>query len=413
MRKMELSIPSKPGIIGVFRHRDYALLWAGQLVSNLGDAFHSLALLWLVKELTGSALLMGTVMAFYTIPMVVVGPVAGVVADRMEKRRLMILSDVIRAVLVGALALLYGLRLLPVEVVIIFALATGTATAFFVPAGQGSLVFLVEPDELTQANSFAMVTRQISQLVGPVLAGLVVAAWGVAPAFWADAASFMVSVIALVAMRFRSQAESGGTTLMGVWRDMKAGFGTMARHPIIRWIFPLGIVINFLLGPGPVLLPIYAEQISTLGVAALGFIQSAMGAGMLAGSILIGTAGARWPKGRTVIFGLLGIGLAVIGSGLARNLGPAIMAFGVMGLFTVTVNVPIMTLIQQETPPEQQGRIFSALMAAATAAMPVSMTVGGALGDWFGVHAVYLGMGVASSLLACSLFFIPPLRQAR
>ncbi|BAS26546.1 hypothetical protein LIP_0689 [Limnochorda pilosa] len=398
---------------GVFAHRDFRLLWLGQLVSNLGDSFLNLALLWLVKELTGSALLMGTVMAAYSLPFVLVGGIAGVYADRWEKRRLMIACDLLRAGLLAVFVALYFADAVSWHLVLPMAVAMGSATAFFEPARQGSLVYLVKEHELTQANSFSMLTRQAAQMAGPVLAGLVVATWSVGVAVVIDLVTFLVSAAALGLMRLATPRKAAGRGLGAALADLKEGLAALVGHPVLRWVFPLGIVGNFLFGPIPVLLPLFADQVSTLGPVAMGYLEGAAGAGMLLGSLVIGVVGGRWRKGRTGITAFFGMSLATIAFGLSRSLAPAVAGFTAWGFFNPLINVPITTMAQQEIPAEQHGRVFGVFLAAIMAAQPISMAFGGVLGDALGVRAVYTGSGVIFLGLALFAASLRPLREAR
>jgi MFS family permease len=398
-------------LLGVFRHREYALLWLGQLVSNLGDSFQTLALAWLVKEQSGSSLLVGTVLASYLVPMVALGPVAGVLADLFDKRKLMIAADLVRMALVSLLAILYGLGLFHVWTIILLAFLTGAATALFDPARQGSLTLLVDEHELAQANSFAMVTRQGSQLIGPTIAGLVIARWGIGTAVWANAASFAISAALLGLMRFTSVERETPRSLRGAWDDLKDGLHTVTHHPLLRLVLPVGMAVNFLLGPIPVLLPVYTGHLSRLGAAALGYLQTSSAVGMLLGSLLMGLVVNRWAKGRTAISGLIGAGIGITGLGVVSTLPLAGFSLGLFGISMVLVNVPLVTVIQRETPVEQQGRVFSVFMSTTTAAQPLAMAVGGWLGDAIGIHAVYVAIGILFTALSLGIAAIPALRE--
>ncbi|MGE5508864.1 MAG: MFS transporter [Chitinophagales bacterium] len=397
-------------IPGVFRHREYALLWLGQLVSNLGDAFQTLALAWLVKERSGSNLLIGTVLAAYLLPMVALGPVAGVIADQFNKRKLMIAADLFRMALVVILALLHDVGPLHAAVIVFLALLMGAATALFDPARQGSIPYLVPEAELGQANSFAMLTRQLSQLLGPVVAGVVIGRWGVGPAFWANAASFAVSAAFLSQMRFQSSIRVQ-RSLGGVWEDMKAGLQTITHHPLLRLILPSGMLVNFLLGPVPVMLPSYAGQLSRRGAMALGYLQSTSAVGMLIGSLLVGLTVKRLGKGYMAIGGLVVAGLGIVALSEATTLTAAGLALGLFGICMVFVNVPLITVIQSETPVELQGRIFSVFMSTTTAAQPLAMAVGGGLADMIGVRSIFLGVGILFILTSLGIASIRPLRE--
>ncbi len=184
-------------LFSVFYHKDYSLLFAGQFVSNLGDRFNGLALAWLVKILTGSTLLMGVVLATEAGAAVLAGLLAGAVVDRANKRLILILSDACRAIIVALFAILYSIHLLHPWLIVLFAALMGAGAAMFSPARQSVMTRTVNNSELSSANSFAMVTRQMSMVIGPALAGISVSCWGIAPSFWIDSASYVVSIVSI------------------------------------------------------------------------------------------------------------------------------------------------------------------------------------------------------------------------
>lgn len=391
---------------GALRHRDFRLLWGGQLVSNLGDAASALALSWLVQEQTHSAVMVGAVITAFAAPMILAAPVVGLVLDRVDKRGLMVWRDLIRAGLIGLLATLYELGHLTMAAVPVFALAAGTATAFFEPARQASLIYLVQEEELPQANALSMLTRQIAQLAGPAVAGLAVARWGVAATLWFHAVSYGLSALALASMRWRStvrpQQEPG---LRGALHDLKAGLSLIAGHPLLCHIFALAVLVNFAMAPVAVLLPLYAQSVLRDGPVGLGVVQGAMGAGMLAGSLVMSSWGGRWRKGPTGILGLWGMALSMLAASMSRKLGWAAAAFLAWGACNPLVNVPVVTLVQHEVPAERQGQAFAGLMAATVAAQPLGMAIGGLVGDRWGASTALLAVSAAlgiTSLMATS-----------
>lgn len=398
---------------GALAHRDFRLLWLGQLVSNLGASFLNLALLWLVKELTGSALLMGTVMACYALPFVLVGGIAGVFTDRWEKRWVMIGSDLARAGVLGLFLILSFTDRVSWQILLPMAAVMGSATAFFEPARQGSLVYLVDGPELTQANSLTLLTRQAAQMAGPVLAGLVVAAWGVDTAVAVNLGAFLISATLMGFMRLRTPRNSSGPGLDATLADLKEGLQTVSRHPVLRWVLPLGVLGSFLVAPIFVLLALYTDEVSSLGAIALGYLQGAAGAGMLLGSLVLSVLGGGWRKGRTGITALFGMSAATVGLGVAPSLGLAVASFAAWGFFTPLLNVPLTTLVQQETPAAQHGRVFGVFLAGMWAAQPVAMSLGGVLGDTLGVRAIYTGSGIIFLGLALFAAALRPLREAR
>ncbi|MBE3597623.1 MAG: MFS transporter [Limnochordaceae bacterium] len=285
---------------------------------------------------------------------------------------------------------------------------------FFEPARQSSLIHLVDPGELSQANAVSMLTRQIAQLVGPTAAGLVVARWGIASALWFHAASYGVSALAVASMRWRSEP---GLTTPGRWPgaidDLKAGLRMIGAHPLLRIVFALAVVVNFAMAPVPVVLPLYVATVTHQGPVGLGLVQGTMGMGMLAGSLLMSAVGGRWAKGPTGIGGLWTMASSMLLAGWSRTPLGAGLAFAAWGAAGPLVNVPVVTLVQQQVPPERQGQAFAAFMAATVAAQPVGMLLAGLVGDRWGAPAVFLAVSLLLAAVSLAATAARPLRFAR
>ncbi|MHB1628816.1 MAG: MFS transporter [Bacilli bacterium] len=406
------------GLLPVFYHKDYTLLFIGQLVSNLGNTFNSLALAWLVKILTGSTVLMGLVLAVEAGTAVLAGLIAGAVVDRSNKRLILILSDAGRAVIVALFVLLYSTRLLRPWLIVLVAALMGIGTAMFSPARQSVMTRTVESSELSSANSFAMVSRQVSMVFGPALAGVSVSYWGIAPSFWIDSASYAVSIASVAFMRpqpfMRSQpADLASGTKLSLLKEIGEGFSTMIRHRLLKWVFFLAIVGNFLFGPVPVLLPFYVERLGSHGAAALGYIEGAMGLGMLLSAIFTGLLGSRLRKGIITLAGVWGMGLSMLLAALSTNLATALAAFWLFGWFNMWVTISMFTIVSQETPPTMQGRVFSILLTTLGAALPVSQVMSGALGRYLTIPQIYVVVSVLFLALAAFASSLRSVREVR
>ena len=405
-------------LFSVFYHKDYSLLFTGQFVSNLGDRFNGLALAWLVKILTGSTLLMGVVLATEAGAAVLAGLLAGAVVDRANKRLILILSDACRAIIVALFAILYSIHLLHPWLIVLFAALMGTGAAMFSPARQSVMTRTVNNSELSSANSFAMVTRQMSMVIGPALAGISVSYWGIAPSFWIDSASYVVSIVSIGFMHsqpfMRSQPVDPITqTKTSFLKEIGEGFTTMIRHRLLKWVFFLAVIGNFLFGPVPVLLPFYAERLSSNGAMALGYIEGAMGLGMLLCAILTGILGSKLHKGIITLVGIWGMGLSILLAAIATGLATALVAFWLFGWFNMWVTISIFTVVSQETPANMQGRVFSILLTTLGAALPVSQVVSGVLGSYLGIAQIYMTVSVLFLVLAAFVSFLRSVREIR
>ncbi len=400
----------KSKFFSVFKHKDYTFLWCGQLISNIGDSFSNLALAWLIKILTGSTVLMGTAFAASAASAFIFGIVSGVIVDRVDKRLALMISDGIRAFIVALFVLSYSEHVLHPWMIILFSIIMGGASSVFNPARQSILARIVDSSEITQANSFAMITRQVSTFIGPILAGISVSDWGVAPAFWIDTISFVVSVFSITLMH-RHPVNASGLNVYSFFKEMKEGFSAITSHSLLKWVLILAIIGNFAYGPVPILLPFYANNFSVHGAAALGYIEGTMGVGMLLGSVFSGIFGSKLKKGLVSIVAMWGMGLSFLLAAYANGMMIATVAFGLFGLFNMLINISIFSMFQQETPSHLQGRVFSILFTTLGAALPISQALGGSIGQYATVAQVYGAVGCIFLALAVWVSFLRPVRQ--
>jgi len=376
----------------VLRNRNVRLLWIGEGISVLGDHFFMIALPWLVLKLTGDPLAMGTVLALSAIPRALFMLIGGALTDRFSPRTLMLASNAARFVLVSLLA---GLVLTnSIEMWMLYTLAVffGIADAFFYPAQSSMTPQLVKKDHLQVANSLIQGTMMLTMLVGPALAGLLIATLGdghselanmqgIAAAFGLDALTFLVSLITLVFIKV-PQNESTETSenilesirfgLNFVWND----------RPLRAFFFVVAAITFFFNGPFNIGIPLLADTRFPEGAVAYGMILSTWGAGSLIGMVLAGVLPRPNPK-RTgtvllILVSVMGIGLAFLGVSTSMIFASTIGL--VLGSVDGYINVFFVTWVQSRAPKALIGRLMSLLMFSSIGLLPVSMALSGALG---------------------------------
>jgi MFS family permease len=431
----------KKGTFGeVFGNRDFRLLWIGEGVSLLGDQFYLIALPWLVLQLTGNAFAIGTVLALVAIPRAVFMLIGGALTDRLSPRVIMLCSNIIRMVLVSALAALTVTGLIELWMLYVFALLFGLADAFFFPAQSAIIPRLLGADRLQTGNAVIQGTAQLSLFLGPVLAGTLIAVldgggaggaatvpdlWGIGVAFMFDAASFLVSAVTLAMIDVppipvaAAARQAGGPaagltgSTVGAPEDLAApslsaksrpglfssigdGLALVWKDKTLRYYFGLIGVVNLLMsGPISVGIPVLADTRYAGGAAGFGVILSAFGAGSLTGVVIAGVR--RRPSARRfpmIMLGLtasMGIGLALLGI-LSSTVAAAVVA-ALMGLGQGYVVIQFITWLQLRTAPHMLGRMMSVLMFAVVGLSPLSSTVSGALIQW-NAQAVMIGAGI-------------------
>ncbi|HBY97711.1 MAG TPA: MFS transporter [Chloroflexi bacterium] len=418
-----------PALLEVLRGRNFRLLWIGEAISLLGDQFHLIVLPWLVLQLTGNGLAMGTVLATAGIPRALFMLVGGALTDRFSPRGLMLGSNLLRLGLVALLAALVFMGHINLGMLYLFALTFGLVDAFFYPAQSSIVPQLVEEEHLQAANSLTQGTAQLSLFAGPVLAGVMITLldggapiageavpglWGIAFAFAFDAFTFLVSALTLWRIRIdRPEAQVGKADgAGGVLASIREGLDYVWSNAGLRTLFLVVAAINLLVnGPFAVGIPVLADSRFVGGAAAFGIIMSAYGGGSLFGIIL---AGALPPPPlrymATVLLAItstLGVGVAVLGF-VASTPAAALDAL-LMGAVNGYVFILFITWLQRRTPQKMLGRMMSLLMFAAIGLNPVSMALSGALVE-LNVVALFVGAGTLMAVITLLSAFHPNVR---
>ncbi len=402
-----------PALLRPLRIRDFRLLFAGETISVLGDQFHFVALTWLALQLTGSGLVLGTVLMTAAIPRAAFMLLGGAFSDRFSPRTLMLTSNVIRAVVVGILAALVLTGQAELWQLYVLAAIFGIVDAFFYPALNTIVPMLVPERQLAPANALVQSAQQVMGLLGPALAGAMVAIVQTGPAFVIDAASFAVAAFALLLIRGgRRQASvrdaQGGNVLAAIGDGVRAAWA----DPAVRSIVVLTTTMNFaIVGPMSVGLAILADTRFDGGAAAFGLLFSAFGAGAVVGAIAAGSIPRPAHLGAVTLAmtTLLGVGLA--GIGIAPTLVIALAIHAAMGLLIGFVNVQAIAWLQARIPDERRGRVMSLVTLGSVGLAPVSLAVAGALVELGAVTQIFLAGGaiIITASLAGYAWGVPKL----
>lgn len=407
------------------RVRDFRLLWIGESVSLLGDQFYLIALPWLVLQITGSALALGTVLALASIPRALFMLIGGAFVDRFSPKRVMFLSNLIRMIMVGLLAALVLTNNIQLWLLYVLALVFGTADAFYFPAQNTMVPALLNKDQLEMGNTLVQGMSMLSMFLGPVLAGGVIAALagsaaaadaapnaeGIGIAFALDSLSFLASLGTLWLMGDHRAASADEQASM--LDAIKEGLRFVWTSRALRAIFLLLIAINlFITGPFEVGVPVLAKQNLIEGAAAFGILMSAYGGGALLGIILAGVLPALKPAYfGTALLGvtaLLGIGMILMPLS-ASTLVVALVSL-LMGTAMGFVNIRFMTWLQKRVPTTLMGRVMSLIMFASTGIAPVSSTLAGIILN-LDLQILFIGSGVLLTLTTLAFMMMRPIRQ--
>jgi MFS family permease len=383
-------------------------VFSGESISMLGDQFHFVALAWLALQLTGSGLALGTVLMAAAIPRAVLMLVGGAYSDRLSPRNLMLASNATRAVVVGILAALVLTGHAQLWQLYVLAGIFGVVDAFFHPALNTIVPMLVKERQLPAANAIVQITQQLTGLIGPAIAGLVVAAFQTGPAFAVDAISFVVATGTLFFVRGGRRAArvvDPNVPQDGLLATIGSGLAFVWRDPPVRSLIFLVAAFNFAFN-GPILvgLPYLADSRFHGGAALFGIMIAAYGGGAVAGALFAGSVKHVPRLGLVTLLIALGMGLGMAVIGLARDLAIALAPMVGIGLGAGFINVRVIAWLQRRSPAEYIGRVMSLLFLGAMGLQPVSLAVSGALIDFGAVTLMFIvSAGIVIGAVAVGL----------
>jgi MFS family permease len=382
----------------LLRNSRFLRLWIGQGTSFVGDAVSMIALVVLVVEVTGSASAVGGALVARLLP-TIASPLAGVIADRVDRRAVLVASDLARAVLV--LGLVFARDLATIYVLVFL---MGLARTLFNPTIRAAFPSVVGGGDLIRANAIISGTFSVSETAGPALGGLLVATVGVDAAFMLDAVTYLVSAAMLaITPLARPQRDEVGA---GFGEDLKAGFTYLAgaRVPlaIVLGAFLTVLTINITI-PAEVFL---ARETFEAGNAGYGLLVGLWGGGMVLGSALMVAVGDRVRLLPFYFVGVFVSALALVGVGLSPTFVFALGALVVAGVANGTENVTTDTILQKRVPDAFLGRVFSVRFLGISVGEILAYSMGGAIVDASGARFTYLlaGCATASAGLAILIF---------
>jgi DHA3 family macrolide efflux protein-like MFS transporter len=395
----------------MIRNRNFVLLWSAQCISAAGDTFSFLALAVRIDSIYSdpgqSAKALGAVLIAYALPVLLLGIFAGTLVDRQDRKVVMVLSDLARALLAPGYLLLRSASDLPLAMGFAFALAA--FSVFFYPARTALVPSIVGKDQLMSANGWMQVGQTIARLSGPILAGLVVGRWGSDIAFWIDSASFLMSallVLGIVGVTTRVFEQKQGAA--SAWLSLKEGVRFILNSRLLQGI-TLGIALAMLgIGAINVLFVPFLHDAFGVSPEALGGVQTAQGAGMLLGGLILGGLG-KLLKPRTVaIISMVVLALGTVLFGAAPGYTAALLIIPLVGFSLPPLNASLQTLLQSNVPSELLGRAGSVMDMAISLANVVSMGLAGYLGAAIGLRQSFFAGGAFVFLGAVAMALMLP-----
>ncbi len=396
------------------RGRSFRLYWVGQTTSAYGDQVFLIALALQVLRLGGGARELGLVNAAAGTALVLFLLVGGVVVDRVPRRAVMVVSDLVRMAVLGYLGVASLAGSLRIPSLAVAGVVYGAADAFFWPAKLAVLPDLVAREQLMPANSLASSAHRSSLILGPGLGGLLVATAGPGAAFLFDAATFAVSAACLLAIGRagtlpRPPVPEAPRRLLG---DLRDGVREVMRH---RWLWVTILLFTFIVllvvGPEEVLVPVYLQQ-RFQAAEAFGLVVACAGVGAVAGALLTGIVRPT-RRGLWAYSGGLVAALALAGYALAGEVWQLALLAVAWGAGIESFQVVWDTSLQELVRPEALGRVSSLDAVGSLALLPVSFALVGAIADGIGARPVFALAGLGAAALMCVGFLVPGVRDYR
>ena len=395
------------------RERDFALLWTGMTVSLLGDGIYLVAVAWQVYDLSNDPTALSLVGLSWTVGMVAFLLTGGIVSDRVERRRVMIGADLVRAAVLAAIAALALTGVIEVWHLVALVVLFGAGEAFFGPAFGALIPDVVSAERLVEANALDQLVRQAAaRLAGPALGGFVVALVGAGSAFAIDAATFVVSAGCIAALRVRSLPRAADAERASARSELREGWRFVRSQPWL-WatLLSASVSLLFFLGPLEVLLPYVVRNDLGAGAGAYGAVLAAAGAGAIVASVAVSQRGLP-RRYLTLMYAAWSAGtLPFVGYALGTAVWQLMALAVVYGACITTGTVVWGTLMQTRVPAELRGRVHSLDWFVSIALTPVSFALTGPVSKAIGIDTTLVLAGVAPAVLTAALFWAAGLRR--
>jgi MFS family permease len=392
--------PARVGTLAPLRHRNFAILWSGAAVSNAGTWLQNVALSWLVLELTGSAFWVSMVTFAQFMPTLLFGLIGGLVADRLERRRVVIATQSTMMMAAAALAAVTFSGHASIATVLPIVALSGLATSFNAPAFQALIPDLVPRRLVVDAVALNAAQLSAARVIGPALGGVILAAWGAGWVFVANAASFLAVIAALMTIRVarhEAPASTGARALFG-------GLRLASETPAIKTLLGATAIVSMFGAPVAALLPVMARDVLHRGAAGYGGMFTVFGLGAVAGALTTGRVVRKLGMRGSISGALAVLAGANVVLGLSRSVVLSSLILAVIG-FTYTVAVGSTNSgVQTQVPSRKRGRVMSLYMMAWAGLYPIGAVVAGAVAQHIGaprtLQLMAIPLGIAALRLA-------------
>jgi MFS family permease len=383
------------------RHRNFQLFFGGQLISLIGTWMQSVAQSWLVYRLTGSSLLLGAVGFASQIPVFLVAPIGGTIVDRHNRHRLIVATQMASMILAFILAWLTLTHRVQVWQIFVLAALLGVVNAFDIPARQAFLVDMVGRDDLMNAIALNSSMFNGARIVGPAVAGMMVAAVGEGWCFFANAVSYLAVIAGLLMMKVRAYEPPARTA--STLENIIEGFQYVRQTAPIKALLVMLGLVSLVGMPYAVLMPIFADRILHSGARGLGLLMGATGVGALLGALTLAVKQSLRGLGKWVAVCCAGFGVSLMLFAFSRSLWPSMVLLLPVGFFMMVQMAASNTLIQAMVPDHLRGRVMAVYSMMFMGMAPFGSFFAGAVADRLGAP-ITVSIGGVACIVGSAMF---------
>jgi len=399
----------------VLGNRKFSSLLVGQIISLLGDVILTAALSLFVFNLTRTATAISYLGIAIVVPNLLFSLFAGVIVDRWNRRRIMIVADLVRCLALFFIPTLYRLGGLTLSLLYVIVFVWSSSSSFFLPA-RGAIMPQIfrNKDHLASANSLMNGAFEATRLIGLGVSGFFILVFTAIGAAALDSATFLVSALFVLAMgtvASPSRASTKANAVSGFLQDISEGLNYVWKHFVIRVVLISTMLANFFVGIGLGFIVVYAEEALSAGTIGYTGLLTASSVGVVVGSLLVGKVKFRKHLGMTLILASILIGVAIISLSPQTKLSAAIPLTIFFGFCLAIYNVNYINMLQATVPNKMLGRVMSLDQIFSFAILPLSFAIGGPLVDFIGIRTAYLLSGIMIILIGSATFISRKFRE--
>lgn len=396
----------------IFQNKNISYLFCGQLVSQMGDSMFLIGLMWLVLDITGSKSSMGIVAFVAHIPNLVLGLFSGIIVDTFNRRKVMMISDIARAIVVLAIPITYFLDLINLTIIIATAFVLSTFATLFNPARDSILPELVERKDLLKANSLIQSSNYTAILLGPALGAMFIELFGIANLFTIDSVTFLISFATILMISYKRKSEVKKQKI-SIGFHLKEILSYVKDQKKLKFLLILTAVNNFfIMGPAIVGIPIFVKDVLNEGASSYALVESCYGIGMIAGSIIVNYVNKFIGKGKILILGLLFDGITYAVLYFVGDLHILMISIVIHAVGIPFIVVARTSLMQEWTDSKKLGRVFSLVNIAVVGMTALTTGFTGFAADYVSIKIIFGIFGIAGTICGIIGFLYNELREA-